>query len=56
MAGAIRRALAEREGGLLAFLPGVAEIARTAEALGQAGDPRLLKDNWVRVEGGTFLT
>lgn len=33
MAGAIRRALAEREGGLLAFLPGVAEIERTAERL-----------------------
>ena len=25
-----------------------------AEALGQAGDPRLEKDNWVRVEGGKF--
>src|ERR1019366_4642223 len=25
-----------------------------AEALGQAGDPRLLKENWVRVEGGKF--
>jgi ATP-dependent helicase HrpB len=33
MAGAIRRALAESEGGLLAFLPGVAEIERTAERL-----------------------
>ena len=33
MAGAIRRALAEAEGGLLAFLPGVAEIERTAERL-----------------------
>jgi ATP-dependent helicase HrpB len=33
MAGAIRRALAEEEGGLLAFLPGVAEIERTAERL-----------------------
>jgi ATP-dependent helicase HrpB len=33
MAGAIRRALAEKEGGLLAFLPGVAEIERTAERL-----------------------
>jgi len=33
MARAIRRALAEREGGLLAFLPGVAEIERTAERL-----------------------
>ncbi|QJU58514.1 ATP-dependent helicase HrpB [Sphingomonas sp. AP4-R1] len=33
MAAAIRRALAEREGGILAFLPGVAEIRRTAERL-----------------------
>ena len=33
MAGAIRRALAESEGSLLAFLPGVAEIERTAERL-----------------------
>ncbi|HYJ51936.1 MAG TPA: ATP-dependent helicase HrpB [Allosphingosinicella sp.] len=33
MAAAIRRALAESEGGLLAFLPGVAEIGRTAERL-----------------------
>ena len=33
MASAIRRALAEAEGGLLAFLPGVAEIERTAERL-----------------------
>ncbi len=39
MAGAIRRALAEAEGGLLAFLPGVAEIERTAERLeGVAGE------------------
>src|SRR5437868_8335516 len=34
MAPAIRRALAEGEGSLLAFLPGVAEIERTAERLG----------------------
>ena len=34
MAAAIRAALAEHEGSLLAFLPGVAEIERTAEALG----------------------
>ncbi|HEX6376312.1 MAG TPA: ATP-dependent helicase HrpB [Allosphingosinicella sp.] len=34
MAAAIRRAVAEAEGGLLAFLPGVAEIGRTAERLG----------------------
>ena len=33
IAAAIRRALAECEGGLLAFLPGVAEIERTAERL-----------------------
>lgn len=33
MAAAIRRALAENEGSLLAFLPGVAEIERTAERL-----------------------
>lgn len=35
MASAIRSALGEHEGSLLAFLPGVAEIERTAEALGQ---------------------
>ena len=34
MAAAIRRALAEHPGSLLAFLPGVAEIERTATALG----------------------
>jgi ATP-dependent helicase HrpB len=34
MASAIRSALGEHEGSLLAFLPGVAEIERTAEALG----------------------
>ncbi|HEV2815612.1 MAG TPA: ATP-dependent helicase HrpB [Allosphingosinicella sp.] len=33
MAAACRRALAESEGSLLAFLPGVAEIERTAERL-----------------------
>lgn len=33
MAAAIRRALAEETGSLLAFLPGVAEIERTAERL-----------------------
>ncbi|VXC71396.1 ATP-dependent helicase HrpB [Sphingomonas sp. AX6] len=39
MARAIRRALAEDQGGILAFLPGVAEISRTAERLdGQSGD------------------
>jgi ATP-dependent helicase HrpB len=34
MAAAIRRALGEGEGSLLAFLPGVAEIERTADRLG----------------------
>ena len=34
MATAIRRALGEHQGSLLAFLPGVAEIERTADALG----------------------
>ncbi|MDB5685760.1 MAG: ATP-dependent helicase HrpB [Rhizorhabdus sp.] len=34
MAPAIRRALAEERGSVLAFLPGVAEIERTAERLG----------------------
>ena len=35
MAAAIRDALREYEGSLLAFLPGMAEIERTAEALGK---------------------
>ena len=35
MAAAIRRALHEHDGSLLAFLPGVAEIERTADALGK---------------------
>jgi ATP-dependent helicase HrpB len=34
MASSIRRALAEHDGSLLAFLPGIAEIERTADALG----------------------
>ncbi|HET9337315.1 MAG TPA: ATP-dependent helicase HrpB [Sphingomicrobium sp.] len=34
MASAIRRALNEHDGSLLAFLPGLAEIERTADALG----------------------
>jgi ATP-dependent helicase HrpB len=38
MASAIRRALGEHVGSLLAFLPGVAEIERTAEALGPLAD------------------
>jgi ATP-dependent helicase HrpB len=37
MASAIRAALGEHHGSLLAFLPGVAEIERTAEALGALG-------------------
>lgn len=44
MASAIRRAMREEEGGLLAFLPGVAEIERTAERLtGLAPDIQLHK-------------
>ena len=35
VAGAIRTALREAEGGVLAFLPGVAEIERVAERLGE---------------------
>jgi ATP-dependent helicase HrpB len=42
MAAAIRRALAEHDGSLLAFLPGVAEIERTAEALGALPDSVVL--------------
>lgn len=38
MAAAIRTALAEAEGSLLAFLPGVAEIERTAERLERLPD------------------
>jgi ATP-dependent helicase HrpB len=38
MAPAIRRALSESEGSLLAFLPGVAEIERTAERLDRLPD------------------
>ncbi len=41
MAAAIRRALAEGEGSLLAFLPGVAEIERTAERLTLPSDTDL---------------
>ncbi|OAN63511.1 ATP-dependent helicase HrpB [Sphingomonas sp. TDK1] len=37
VAGAVRLALREEEGGILAFLPGVAEIERTAERLGDVG-------------------
>jgi ATP-dependent helicase HrpB len=35
VAAAIRQALREEDGGILAFLPGVAEIERTAERLGE---------------------
>ena len=38
MAAVIRRALAEHDGSLLAFLPGIAEIERTADALGNLPD------------------
>lgn len=38
MASTIRRALGEADGGLLAFLPGVAEIERTAERLDSLPD------------------
>ncbi len=38
MAAAIRRALAEEQGGVLAFLPGVAEIERTADRLANLPD------------------
>ena len=42
MAAAIRRALAEHDGSLLAFLPGIAEIERTAEALDRLPDDVVL--------------
>lgn len=41
MAAAIRRALGEGQGSLLAFLPGVAEIERTAERLSLPADVEL---------------
>lgn len=41
MAAAIRRSLAEEAGGVLAFLPGIAEIERTAERLGDLPGVRL---------------
>ena len=50
MAPAIRRALAEGEGSLLAFLPGVAEIERTAEALGNLPSNVVLH----RLHGGIY--
>ena len=48
MASAIRRGLTEHDGSLLAFLPGVAEIERTAEALGQLSENIVLH----RLHGG----
>ncbi|GGW59803.1 ATP-dependent RNA helicase [Streptomyces griseoloalbus] len=39
VASVIRRALAERDGDVLAFLPGVGEIARVAAQLGDPADP-----------------
>jgi len=48
MASAIRTALREAEGGVLAFLPGVAEIERTAERLAGLGDDIVLH----RLHGG----
>ncbi|NNM75808.1 ATP-dependent helicase HrpB [Sphingomonas sp. ID1715] len=42
MASAIRRALREEDGGVLAFLPGVVEIERTAERLGPLADSVIL--------------
>ncbi|WP_028965586.1 ATP-dependent helicase HrpB [Sphingomonas phyllosphaerae] len=41
MAAAVRRVLAEEAGGVLAFLPGVAEIERTAERIGDLPGVRL---------------
>jgi ATP-dependent helicase HrpB len=44
MAAAIRRALGEADGGVLAFLPGVAEIERTAERLAGLPDHIVLHE------------
>ncbi len=44
MAAAIRRALAEEQGGVLAFLPGVAEIERTADRLANLPDDILVHE------------
>ncbi|UZK65144.1 ATP-dependent helicase HrpB [Sphingomonas sp. M1-B02] len=41
MAAAVRVALRDETGGVLAFLPGVAEIERTADRLGDVGDAAL---------------
>ncbi|WP_221794172.1 ATP-dependent helicase HrpB [Aquisediminimonas sediminicola] len=42
MAAAIRAALIEEQGGILAFLPGMGEIERTAERLGNLGPDVIL--------------
>ncbi|GGW89739.1 hypothetical protein GCM10010297_09080 [Streptomyces malachitofuscus] len=43
VASVVRRALAEREGDVLAFLPGVGEIARVAGLLGDLGGAEVLQ-------------
>ncbi|MGW0612097.1 ATP-dependent helicase HrpB [Streptomyces sp. NPDC002788] len=43
VASVVRRALAEREGDVLCFLPGVGEIARVAGQLGALGDVEVLQ-------------
>ncbi|MFM9592229.1 ATP-dependent helicase HrpB [Streptomyces scabiei] len=43
VASVVRRALAEREGDVLCFLPGVGEIARVAGQLGDLGDVAVLQ-------------
>ncbi|GLJ88266.1 ATP-dependent helicase [Streptomyces poonensis] len=43
VASVVRRALAEREGDVLCFLPGVGEIARVAGRLGDLGDVEVLQ-------------
>ncbi|MFI5566172.1 ATP-dependent RNA helicase [Streptomyces sp. NPDC051740] len=43
VASVVRRALAERDGDVLAFLPGVGEIARVAGRLGGLGDVDVLQ-------------
>ncbi|GGQ67826.1 ATP-dependent helicase [Streptomyces ruber] len=43
VASVVRRALAEREGDVLCFLPGVGEIARVAGQLGDLGDVEVLQ-------------
>ncbi|WP_306967834.1 ATP-dependent helicase HrpB [Streptomyces afghaniensis] len=43
VASVVRRALAERDGDVLCFLPGVGEIARVAGRLGELGDVEVLQ-------------